>query len=442
MRTFGSWRPGGVCASAVIVLAAVAFTPSCGARSGLPVPAPCEAIALELPREIADLDMHVMLDSSGSMADVVGGAATTKWEATTTALQTFLQTPDAAGLGVGMTFFPVVDPTVPDQCGHDSSSCGVPGACKQIGICLESETACQMDVGCTAPGFPDEVCTEVGFCELAPDEVCSDALGIPCGPGLGACIDFAFCENHYTCDIGFYASPIVPTQTLPDGQSALVGAMEAREPEGSTTTLPALQGAHAQATERAALRPERRQAVVLATDGLPTSCDASLATMSDDLAIQHLADVAEAAAATGVRTFVVGVFTQAEAEQSQANLDTIAKAGGTEAAFIVSADLDLSEGFARALEQARVVASSCEFPLPAGANGVDLEQTNITLDLPGSPVTLRLLESASQCSAGGVGVYAVEDPDGRRLVLCPSICEAVGASVDATIRVARECAND
>lgn len=386
--------------------------------------------------------MHIMLDSSGSMADVAGGSSTTKWEATTTALQTFLQTPDAVGLGVGLTFFPIADPAVPEQCGHDYGACGVPGACQQVGICLDSETVCQMDVGCTAPGFPDEACTEIGFCELAPDQVCSEALGVPCGPGLGACIDFAFCENHYTCDVGLYANPVAFVQTLPEGQGALVGAMQEREPQGSTTTLPALQGVQAQATEGAASRPKRRQAVVLATDGLPTACDASLATMSDDLAIQHLVEVAEAAAAAGVRTFVVGVFTQAEAEQSQENLDAIAKAGGTEAAFLVSAELDLSDGFARALEQARVVASSCEFPLRSGSKRIDLAQATITLNLPGSTSTLELLESASQCTAGGVGVYAVEDPGGRRLVLCPSICEAVGDSVDVMVHLERECASD
>jgi hypothetical protein len=181
---------------------------------------------------------------------------------------------------------------------------------------------------------------------------------------------------------------------------------------------------------------------VLATDGLPTSCDASLEGMSDDIAIQHLAEVAEAAAAAGVRTFVVGVFTEVEAEQSQQNLDTIAKAGGTEAAFIVGADNDLSETFARALEQARVVATNCEYPLPAEHQDLDLGRTQLTLEATGLVDVLQLLESASQCTTGGSGVYVIDDAAGLRLVLCPSICEAVGDSVDAELRVTRECAND
>jgi hypothetical protein len=423
-----------------LVLASLAVSvvaQSCGARTGLPVPEPCEAIDLELERKIADLDMHIMLDSSGSMVDPAAGA-TTKWQATTTALQSFLQTPDADGLGVGITFFPVVDPNVPDQCGQNPSVCGDPDSCKQIGICLESETACQMDIGCVAPGFPEEPCVELGFCELAPDQACSQELGFPCAPGAGACIDYAFCDNHYTCDIGVYATPVVALQTLPEGSAAVVSAMQQREPEGATTTLPALIGVHQQATLGVSARPDRRQAVVLATDGLPTSCDASLESMSDDLAIEHLAEVAEAAAAAGVRTFVVGVFTELEAEQSQQNLDAIAKAGGTEAAFIVSAGLDLSDSFAQALEQARVVASTCEYPLPGGDDALELTLATITLEAPGRIDPLVLLDSASECSSGGSGVYAVADASGRRLVLCPSVCEESGDE-GALIRVARSC---
>ncbi len=439
-----SLRGSGVCGLGIAALVTAAFTPNCGARTGLPVPEPCEAVDLALPRKIADLDMHIIIDASGSMIDVVGDSTTTKWDATTTALQSFLQTPDAAGLGVGITFFPVVDPNVPDSCGQDPNVCGVADACQKVGICLESETACRVDIGCVAEGFPDEPCIQIGVCELAPDQACSDdpALPFPCPDGAGACIDFAFCENHYTCDLGAYASPVVAPLTLPAGSDALVAAMQQKEPEGATTTLPALQGVHAQATAGAGSRPDRRQAVVLATDGLPTSCDASLEGMSDDIAIQHLAEVAEAAAAAGVRTFVVGVFTEVEAEQSQQNLDTIAKAGGTEAAFIVGADNDLSETFARALEQARVVATNCEYPLPAEHQDLDLGRTQLTLEATGLVDVLQLLESASQCTTGGSGVYVIDDAAGLRLVLCPSICEAVGDSVDAELRVTRECAND
>lgn len=444
MQSLRSLKGSGICGLVFAATLLAALGPSCGARTGLPVPEPCEAVDLELERKIADLDMHIMVDSSGSMIDAVSGSATTKWDATTTALQSFLEAPAAAGLGVGLTFFPVVDPNVPDTCGQDPNVCGVPDACQRVGICLESETACLVDVGCVAEGFPDEPCIPLGMCELDPEQICSEdpQFPFPCAQGLGACVDFAFCENHYSCDIGIYATPVVPTQSLPEGSNALVSAMQAREPEGATTTLPALQGVHAQATASASARPDRRQAVVLATDGLPTSCDESLDSMSDDLAIQHLAEVAEAAAALGVRTFVVGVFTDVEAQQSQENLDAIAKAGGTESAFIVDADLDLSETFARALEQARVVATSCEYPLPSEHQDLDLGRMDLTLESPGRLDTLELLESASQCSTDGAGVYAVADAAGRRLVLCPSICESVGDDLEPRLHVVRECAND
>lgn len=417
-------------------MATIALVGACGARTGLPMPEPCEPLDLEVPRKIAPLDMHLMLDASGSMADVVTGE-TTKWQATTAALQTFFATPDATGLGVGLTFFPVVDPAVPEMCGADPGACGAPAACTHVGICLDSETVCDLAVGCAAPGFPDEVCHPLGLCELDPDSVCSLDLGVQCPDGAGSCIDYAYCENHYACGSDAYGTPVVALETLPAVGGSLLEAMQAHMPEGATTTLPALQGAFEQAAARAASSPDRRQVVVLATDGLPTACDPALeGGEMDDVAIQHLVDLSAASAALGVRTFVVGVFTEVEAEEARANLDAIAQAGGAESAFIVGADSGLVGHFAQALEDARIAASTCEYPLPPGAEDVDLQRAVLELDLGSGPEPLTVLGSASACAPGDRGVYRVDVESESRLVLCPSICGLAGG---APIRVVDEC---
>ncbi len=56
------------------------------------------------------LDMFIMLDQSGSMSTDVGNNVT-RWDAVTTALTTFVQQPQVAGLGVGIQFF-----ALPDNC--------------------------------------------------------------------------------------------------------------------------------------------------------------------------------------------------------------------------------------------------------------------------------------------------------------------------------------
>jgi hypothetical protein len=60
------------------------------------------------------LDMYIMLDQSGSMDLSVGNG--TRWDAVTSALKTFIQQPQSAGLGVGIQFFGVGPDTFNDSC--------------------------------------------------------------------------------------------------------------------------------------------------------------------------------------------------------------------------------------------------------------------------------------------------------------------------------------
>jgi hypothetical protein len=403
------------------VLFALAAFAGCGARTELPSPGACVALDDEVEAVAADLDMHLLLDSSGSMEDLTPSGAT-KWSAVVGALQAFFDAPEAAGLGVGLSCFPVVDLDVPEECNGNAAACGVPGACLNLGLCIDSGTACDVAIGCTDAAFPDEVCTPIGVCELAPDVLCATSLGIECAPGEGACLELGLCENRSSCELDVYQRPLIPVETLPAVGGALLAVMNARTPEGGTTTLPALQGVHEQAADGRTERPARRQVVVLATDGLPTSCDPTLDSGDDELAIRNLAQVAEDAAADGTRTFVVGVFTAEEAEDAQENLDAIARAGGTERAFLVGAEGALSDDFARALEEARISATSCEYALPAQAANVDLDLVSFTLRGDAGDRALELLPSASACTDGQAGAYVLDDVDAPRLVLCPSIC--------------------
>ena len=78
--------------------------------------------AKELP-----LDLYLMLDTSGSMDDLVADQKS-KWNAVVSAMTAFLNDPASAGIGVGLQYFPLTQAGVPTSC-TASSQCGAAGPC-------------------------------------------------------------------------------------------------------------------------------------------------------------------------------------------------------------------------------------------------------------------------------------------------------------------------
>jgi len=84
--------------------------------------------------ERVGLDIFIMLDISGSMLDPLPqqeilSAPTTKWDAVRASLETFVQAPEMAEIGVGVQYFPQLEPDVPFSC-DASDQCGaIAGPC-------------------------------------------------------------------------------------------------------------------------------------------------------------------------------------------------------------------------------------------------------------------------------------------------------------------------
>ena len=183
------------------------------------------------------LDMYIMLDHSASMED------NGKWGSVTSALDTFVDDPSEAGLGVGIQFFGIAKgPTCP--------------------------VFCQMDSDCGA-----------------------------CGPCfIGACIG-----SNDSCDATDYATPAVEIADLPGAAGGITSAIAAKNPDGdSTPTSAALTGALDHAEKWATAHPDHVVIVVLATDGDPTSCDTNLSDIDGYAAAGY-------GSKPSVRTFVIGV---------------------------------------------------------------------------------------------------------------------------------------
>src|SRR5687768_10781789 len=114
------------------------------------------------------LDLLVLVDASGSMAEPVPGTGRSKWQMAEEALAAFVTDRSSEGLGIGLQFFPLVGPGTP---------CAAPGDC-----------------GDTTG--PSGICAQRQLCVGAGQPLASAP---PCGPGTAACAPGTTCQAIGTC---------------------------------------------------------------------------------------------------------------------------------------------------------------------------------------------------------------------------------------------------
>jgi hypothetical protein len=323
------------------------------------------------------LDMYIMLDQSGSMSETVQSGS--KWTAVTGALGQFVQLPDAAGIGVGLQYFPISSgPMCPLTCNSDPD-------CGPCGPCL-----------ITVPQFP-------GFCLNAGGD---------------------------SCNVVDYATPEVPIAELPGVAGAIQSSMAAHTPSGNTPTAVALEGAIAYATSHGQANPNHVVIVVLATDGEPTSCDNNLPN------IPHL----EAIAAAGVNgspsilSFVIGVG-------NVQNLDAIAAAGGTQSAFIVDTNQNVTQQFLDALNAIKGAALGCAYSIPVPTMG-DPDYGSVNVEYTsggGDTILIPKVPSAADCPANGDGWYYDDNAAPTKILLCDGTCAKIAADDKAQVEIVLGC---
>jgi len=447
--------------------------------------------------EVIGLDIFVMLDISASMAELLPRTSLrvpvqTKWDAVKGSLEAFVQAPESADIGVGLQYFPQFNQGVPDSCATNAE-CGVGAPCTAsvcvagfvaddptdnqppvafIGPtnpdCIGDDCLCKSDADCggnnascrgmlgvcvvsgqgvpplplpplcnaqnECSGLPGTTCEPVGVCDGSPLDnpaFCTPSLGCPVG--AGTCVQFPYrCVNQTVCEASAYAAPAVAISTGPLHAAQVVSSLEAVQLNGLTPTAPALRGALDQARAWALSHPGRQVVTVLATDGLPTECT--------PLEIPDIAQIAASAnsATDPVRTFVIGVFSAADLGQDgRARLDTLARAGGSERAFVINTSGNVADDFLQALNQIRDTAVNCEFQL-AGEAALDFERVNLRVTDPAGPVSdLANVGDASACGSDQ-GWYYTRGPDGTptQIEVCPSTCNRfLTAGVSAELEI-------
>jgi hypothetical protein len=278
---------------------------------------------------------------------------------------------------------------------------------------------CDGNADCAGINADGIACEQQGVCEnLINGRVGGCSPTIPCLPGGGACGPLPqFCLNETSCEAPVYAAPAVPISSDATRSTTIIQSLEAVQLQGLTPTGPALQGALDHARAWALEHPERQVVTVFATDGLPTEC-----TPQGGTEIALLAADANAGAEP-VRTFVIGVFGAADLGDGRALLDSLARAGGSERAFVINTGDNVGAEFLQALNQIRDTAVSCEFQLDDAA-ALDFDQVNLRISDPaGSREALSNVGDVSACG-GDQGWYYVRNDNGTptQIQVCPSTC--------------------
>jgi hypothetical protein len=171
---------------------------------------------------------------------------------------------------------------------------------------------------------------------------------------------------------------------------------------------------------------------VFATDGLPTEC-----TPLDIPGIGQLASDSNAGT-DPVRTFVIGVFGALDlAGTARQDLDALARAGGTQRAFVINTGGNVADDFLKALNQIRDTAVNCQFQLAADA-ALDFDHVNLRVsDAAGRVSDLANVGDASACG-NDPGWYYTRNSDGTptQIETCPSTCAGfMTAGVSAELEI-------
>jgi von Willebrand factor type A domain len=245
-------------------------------------------------------------------------------------------------------------------------------------------------------------------------------------------------DENTGCDQAACGTPLVGLGALTaaaapaDAQEkALIDATNASSPGMAgqgTPIFAALGGALQWAAAQRAKTPDENSVVVLVTDGEANGCN------NDVGDIAQLA--ADALAATGVRTYAIGLT-----GSQQRDINQIARAGGTEQGIFVSDGANTEQELLAALGDIRGQVLDCDFAVPEAKPGLDVDLSLINVNFTptgGMPSTLAQVGSETAC-ADQPGWYYDNPSAPTRIVLCPTSCTTVTADGMAKLDILLGC---
>jgi hypothetical protein len=396
------------------------------------------------------VDLLLLVDVSGSMDGMSG--TQTKWQRSRAALEAFVKDPASTGLGVGLSFFPSKAPEEMHACTEEGQCAGISNpiqnACRMNGVCFApgvplldnrncSPTAVNAIFNCPAGMTckPRGRCPQSGGLCVLGGEACPGGAADRCALVPGVCR-----TQGEGCNVTKFGQLDVDIGDLPGRTGAVVAALAAQEPDGSTPMALAADSALTALAARQKSQPQRRPVLVLSTDGIPSGCG-DTQTIA---AVEAL--LARARTATpSIPTYVVGVFSPTDLAASQPALERFAVAGGTRMPFILTAGDDLTQRLLAALNEIRKQSVACEYSIPSPQMGsIDFDRVNVRTSGGGGPQEPVYVTSADRCQPVQGGWYYDPPPapgtTPTRLVLCPATCDRLRADPAARVELVFGCA--
>lgn len=243
-----------------------------------------------------------------------------------------------------------------------------------------------------------------GFLAFAKDE-----------PSNGIGVGLQVSGNN--CDAQSYTVPLVAIATLPGNVPALQAALPIPS-VNVNSTMPVLTGALQYARDWTTAHPDARMAVVLLTDANPGVCDAINSNFSAATA-QIALDAYQSI--PSIKTYIVGF-------NASVNVDSIARAGGTEVQWVSA--LPSVDEVLTALRKIRDDARPCAFAWPAGLALAPDSQV-IDTAAGGGQQRYEIRRGSATCDHGGY--YVLDETTPYPLIACPNTCAALAAGDALTL---------
>ncbi len=355
------------------------------------------------------------------------------------------------------------------ECAPSGPGCAAGWACSERGRCVD-DSGIRLDSGGGTGDAPFDACTGLSYeqeLQGGPLDIYfifdrTASMGDDCEyvPGQGAPVDSKACFATYAmadylssvnpatdtrlafqfmsladdCDSTPYATPLVGLTPLPvSTDHEIIQEISAERFQGGfgTRIEAALNGLATFTANNAT--PGREMIGVLMTDGEPNGCDQNVGNLADIIA-DHLA-------ATGIRTFVIGM----EGAEND-SLETMGAVGGAVAHDDYCAGgptpchyWNVGDGSGDAIASAltaiigQAAPLPCEFDVsrlePPAGETVDYGKVNVWMaDEEGTQAPIGQVPSVAACP-GGQLAWHYDNPDApEHGLLCPAACEAVSSA--------------
>ena len=241
-------------------------------------------------------------------------------------------------------------------------------------------------------------------------------------------------DDLASCSESYYREAAIPFTVVSQMAPGALVQLDAVQPRGQTPTGPALKAALQLAQAYGAEHQGRSVVVVLATDGLPTTCAPTDAAELSRLAREALESVAH------VRTLVVA--SKSLDDSAQLSFERIARAGGTEHPLFIDPRADFAAQLSDALGATAARKVTCDLAMPEPPTGqlLDYDSINVVGDRHGERKALPRVAGPDACAVGG-WYYDVNPEKGpaSRINVCQSACERVAVDRAAKLSVELGC---